>query len=175
MLISWTTLFMVIGEPVSSLEKKMPKQEPTINATSIITMMITTATQPPAAIAATSSLTAAMIALTAATHALAAALAAAAAALAVALAICTAFSAAFAAACADFWAALAVSCAVLMATLEDCSAVLTAFCVPFTERSSVFADCSAVREVCLIVLSVFWSVLIELFLLRAGPLICCSF
>jgi hypothetical protein len=94
--------------------------------------MATTATQPPAAIAATSSFTATIIALTAATVALATAFAVTTAAFAVALAACAAFCAAFADACAAFawpWRCLRS----FDGSLRVCSAVLTVFCVVFTE------------------------------------------
>ena len=48
------TCRIVFSEPVSSLEKKIPKQEQAIKATRQITTTTTTATQPPAAMAATS-------------------------------------------------------------------------------------------------------------------------
>ena len=70
------TCRIVFSEPVSSLEKKMPKQEPTISAMRQITTMTTTATQPPAAMAATSAFIAAAMALIAAAMAFAAATAA---------------------------------------------------------------------------------------------------
>ena len=59
-----------------SLEKKIPKQEATIKPIKQITIIATTATQPPAAIAAISYLIAAAIALIAAAMAFAAATAA---------------------------------------------------------------------------------------------------
>ena len=77
--------------PESSPEKKIPNTEPAIKATRHSTIITTTATQPPAAIAAIRPFTAAMIAFTAAMVALAAALIVAAVALAVAFAACAAF------------------------------------------------------------------------------------
>ena len=56
--------------PESSPEANIPKQEQTINAIRQITMIITTATQPPAAIAAANALIPAIIAFTAAIVAL---------------------------------------------------------------------------------------------------------
>ena len=102
MLISCTTLCIVILLPESSPEKKIPKHEPTIKAIRHTTMIITTATQPPAAIAEIKAFVPAIIALTAATVALAAAFIVATVALAVAFAACAAVLAALADACAVF-------------------------------------------------------------------------
>ena len=140
---------MVCVEPVSSEEKKIPKQDATIRPIKQITIITTTATQPPAAMAAISSLMAATIAFAAATAALYAAIAAC-------LAISAAFCAALAVAWAAFCVALAVLSAVLMAALEVFSAVLIAFSedltVPFAPVFTVFFP--AERADCLIVCSV---------------------
>ena len=87
-MISCTAVCIDIPVPESSPEKNIPKTEPQIRAIRQITTMTATATQPPAAIAATSALVAAMIALTAAIVALTASFTPATAALAVALAAC---------------------------------------------------------------------------------------
>ena len=145
---------MVCVEPVSSEEKKIPKQDATIRPIKQITIITTTATQPPAAMAAISSLMAAAIALMAAAIAFAAATAALYAA--ACLAISAAFCAALAVAWAAFCVALAVLSAVLMAALEVFSAVLIAFSedltVPFAPVFIVFFP--AERADCLIVCSV---------------------
>lgn len=72
--------------PVESEPKNKPKQEPTIRAIKQINKIITTATQPPAAMAAINPFTAAMVALTAAIVTRTAALTPAIVAFAVALA-----------------------------------------------------------------------------------------
>ena len=147
---------MVCVEPVSSEEKKIPKQDATIRPIKQMTIITTTATQPPAAMAAINSLIAAAIALIAAAIAFAAATAALYAAIAACLAISAAFCAALAVAWAAFCVALAVLSAVLMAALEVFSAVLIAFSedltVPFAPVFTVFFP--AERVDCLIVCSV---------------------
>ena len=74
----------------------MPKQEPTISPIRQITIITTTAIQPPAAMAAISAFVPATMALTAAAVALTAALMPAAVAFAAARAVCAAVLAAFA-------------------------------------------------------------------------------
>ena len=69
-------VWVLSGVPVLSLEKKMPKHEAAIKPITQITIIATTATQPPAAIAGISYLIAAAIALMAAAMAFAAATAA---------------------------------------------------------------------------------------------------
>ena len=62
-MISSTAVRIVIPVPESSPDANTPKTEQRINAIRQITMMITTATQPPAAIADANALIAAIIAL----------------------------------------------------------------------------------------------------------------
>ena len=119
--------------PVESEPKNKPKQEPTIRAIKQINKIITTATQPPAAMAAINPFTAAMVALTAAIVTRTAALTPAIVAFAVALAACAAFCAAFAVAC----AVLAACCAVF-AERWAVLIPLALFFTPFIERLAVF-------------------------------------
>ena len=106
-----------------------------------MTTITTTATQPPAAIAATSAFVAAIIALTAAIVAFTTAFAVTTAAFAAALTACAAF-AAFAVACAVFCAAFAACCVVLMVVFAVFCAVLMDFCavfiVPFAPLAVAF-------------------------------------
>ena len=81
-LISCTAVCMVCPVPESSPEKKIPKQEPIIMPMRQITIITSTATQPPAAMAAISAFVAAMMAFTAAMVALTATFAAVTAAFA---------------------------------------------------------------------------------------------
>ena len=102
----------------------MPKQEPTIKATRQITMIITTATHPPAAIAATIALTAAIMAFTARTDAFAATFVALAVFSAVLIATLPVFSAVLIDFCAVLTVPLAVLVVVLPVVLTVCLAVL---------------------------------------------------
>ena len=112
----------------------MPKQEPTIRPIRQIITMARIATQPPAAIAATSAFTDAIMAFIVAEMPFAAAFAVAAAVLAAARAAWAVIFAAFAVAWAVFCAAFAVWSAVLIAVLDVCWAVFT---VPFAVRCAV--------------------------------------
>ena len=120
---AWVTLVPV---PVDSEPKNRPKQEPTIKAIRHISRMITTAIQPPAAMAAINPFTAAMVAFMAVAVTLTAALTPVTVAFAAALAAWAAAFAAFAVAWAVLCATLADLCAVLM-LLAPC---LTPFRVP---------------------------------------------
>src|SRR5699024_897417 len=125
---AWVTLVPV---PVDSEPKNRPKQEPTIKAIRHISRMITTAIQPPAAMAAINPFTAAMVAFMAVAVTLTAAL----------TPVTVAFAAALAAWAAAF-AAFAVAWAVLCATLADLCAVLMllAPCLtPFRVLLAVFS------------------------------------
>ena len=110
--------------------------------TSTTTIKMTTATQPPAAMAAISALIAAIIALIMASVTFTAALAAAAAAFAAACAAFAAICAAFAAACIPFCAAFAACCAVFTvfcAVFTPVRAAFTVFCAVFTLVLAAFA------------------------------------
>ena len=89
---------MVCPVPLSSPEKKMPKQELAISPTTQRTRIIATAAHPPAVIAAMTAFVPAIAALAAETVALAVLRTVWAAALAEALTVCTAFGVFFAAA-----------------------------------------------------------------------------
>lgn len=96
-------VLIVIPVLVSSPLKKIPKQEPTISAIRQITIIMITATEPHAAMAAISAFVPAI-----------ADFIAAAVALTVAFAVCTAAFAVALAACADFFAAFAVASAAFL-------------------------------------------------------------
>ena len=93
---------MLVPVPVESEPKNRPKQEPTIRAIKQINRIMTTATQPPAAIAATNPFIAAAAALMAVAVAFTAAFAPVTAAFSAVLAAWAAALAAFAVACAAF-------------------------------------------------------------------------
>lgn len=123
--------------PESSPLKKIPKQEPTTRAIRQIRRIMTTATHPPAAMAAIKPFTAAIVVLTAVTVAWIAAFTPVTVAFAAALAAWADALADFAVACAVFCAVLAACCA---AFDERCAVLipLTLCFKLFTDRPAVF-------------------------------------
>ena len=123
--------------PESSPLKKIPKQEPTTRAIRQIRRIMTTATHPPAAMAAIKPFTAAIVVLTAVTVAWIAAFTPVTVAFAAALAAWADALTDFAVACAVFCAVLAACCA---AFDERCAVLipLTLCFKLFTDRPAVF-------------------------------------
>lgn len=142
--------------------------------TSMTTIKMITAIQPPAAMAAIRALIAAIIALIMASVTFAAVFAVATAALAAACAAFAATCAAFAAACIPFCVAFAACCAVftvLCAVLTPALADFTVCCAVFMLVRAVFAVFCVAFAAPFVVFSIFWAFFVACFFWRRISLI----